>query len=56
MKKPRPTSSQTNSTDTALISVWVPRELIRQLDTAAKSQDLDRSKLIRKALRHALRP
>lgn len=54
MKKPRSSPHQTNSQETALISVWVPKSLIRELDAAAKNQDLDRSKVIRKALRQSL--
>lgn len=46
----------TNSKDTTLIAVWMPTALARQLDAAAKSQDLDRSKLIRRVLRQTLIP
>ena len=54
MKKQQTNTPPTNSPETALISVWVPKSLIRELDAAAKSQDLDRSKVIRKALRQSL--
>jgi metal-responsive CopG/Arc/MetJ family transcriptional regulator len=54
MKPPRKNS--TNSKYTTLVAVWMPTELVRQMDAAAKQQDLDRSKLLRKALRQAIRP
>ena len=55
MKKHRPPNSQpTNSSETALISVWVPKSLIQELDSLAKRLDLDRSKVVRKALRQTI--
>lgn len=53
MKQPK--RNKTNSPDTTMIAVWVPKELARKLDAEAKAQDLDRSKLIRRALRQSLR-
>lgn len=52
MKKAPPKHPPTE--ETTMLSVWVPKALIRELDAAAKSQDLDRSKVVRKALRQAL--
>lgn len=46
----------TNSKATTLVAVWMPTELVRELDAAAKREDLDRSKILRKALRQAIRP
>lgn len=37
-----------------LVGVLLPPELVAALDAEAKSKDLDRSKVIRKALRNAL--
>lgn len=53
MKKHR-TKTKTNSPETALISVWVPAEVARQLEATAKASDLTKSQLIRKALRKEL--
>lgn len=52
MKKPKP--NKTNNPGTTMIAVWVPVEMARKLDSAAKAQDLDRSKLIRRAIRETL--
>jgi len=48
-------SKKTNSKSTTLVAVWMPNELVREMDAAAKREDLDRSKLLRKALRQNLR-
>ena len=53
MKRPKKTS-RTNSEDTALIAVWMPVEMVRKIDQIAKARDLDRSKLIRRAIRTEL--
>ena len=45
------TKKQTNSQDTTLVSVWVPRDLERALKAEAKRRDLTKSQLIREALR-----
>ena len=37
-----------------MISVWVPKTLVRELDEFARTRDLDRSKVIRRAIRQAL--
>jgi len=36
-----------------LVAVWLPNELCKRLDELVRSQDTDRSKLIRKAIRQA---
>jgi metal-responsive CopG/Arc/MetJ family transcriptional regulator len=36
-----------------LVAVWVPNELVDQLDKLAKEKDSDRSKIIRHAIRKA---
>ena len=37
-----------------MLSVWVPLSMIQSLDAAAKQQDTDRSKLVRRAIRTTL--
>lgn len=37
-----------------LIGVWVPREWLPKLDAIIREEDLDRSKLVRRALRQFL--
>lgn len=51
MKKPR---KKTNSADTTLVAVWMPMDMAARLNAEAKARDLDRSKLIRQAIRHEL--
>lgn len=46
-------TKRTNQTAT-LVGVWVSTELLARLDRAAESQDLDRSKLIRRVLKEKL--
>ena len=46
---------RTNGPGMTLVAVWIPNELVRAMDAAAKRDDLDRSKLLRKALRETLR-
>lgn len=53
MKSHKP--KKTNSRVTTLVAVWMPNELVREMDAAAKREDTDRSKLMRKALRASLR-
>lgn len=53
MKK-QSTKPPTNSADTKLIGIWVPKSLLRQLDAVVKKQDSDRSKVVRESLRTAL--
>jgi len=38
----------------ALVAVWVPTNILEQLDRLAAEQDTDRSKLIRRAIRSNL--
>lgn len=46
---------QTKRTNKAsvLVAVWVPTELVDQLDRLAREKDSDRSKIIRSAIRKA---
>jgi len=53
MKEPK-RKPKTNRPDTTMIALWVPVDLAKQLDAAAKARDLDRSKLIRRAIRETL--
>jgi len=46
---------KTNSKATTLVAVWMPVDLVREMDAAAKREDSDRSKILRKALRQAIR-
>jgi len=39
---------------TGLVAVWIPTETIARLDVAVRMLDLDRSKVIRRALREHL--
>ena len=41
-------------TGSTLISVWFPKELVAKIDRLVSEEDLDRSKVIRRALRHKL--
>ena len=52
--KTRPTR-KTNSKTTTLVAVWMPVELVLEMDAAAQREDSDRSKILRKALRHSIR-
>lgn len=52
MKKPNQKNAKPSAT---LVGVLLPPELIAALDAEAKARDLDRSKVIRRALRQVLR-
>lgn len=47
-------TKRTKETST-LVAVWVPTELVVQLDRLARERDSDRSKIIRGAIRLATR-
>lgn len=56
MNKPMSTRQTKRTKQTAtLVAVWVPNELLTQLDAAAVARDSDRSKVIRHAIRNNLR-
>jgi metal-responsive CopG/Arc/MetJ family transcriptional regulator len=38
-----------------LVSVWMPIEMLQLVDSVVRTEDSDRSKVIRRALRHKLR-
>lgn len=42
--------------DSKIVAIWLPEELAAALDLAVRSEDSDRSKIIRKALRRHLAP
>ena len=46
-------TKRTNEAAT-MIGVWVPTDLLTQLDAAVRENDSDRSKLIRKAVKQLL--
>jgi metal-responsive CopG/Arc/MetJ family transcriptional regulator len=37
-----------------MVTVWVPHELVTAMDLVIQTQDIDRSKLIRQAIRKVL--
>jgi metal-responsive CopG/Arc/MetJ family transcriptional regulator len=54
MSKPpptRPARGAINKAQATFVAAWIPNEIVSELDAAVLSQDTDRSKLIRKALR-----
>lgn len=53
MSKPMSTRQTKRTKKTAtLVAVWVPNDLLSQLDATAIARDSDRSKVIRHALRN----
>jgi metal-responsive CopG/Arc/MetJ family transcriptional regulator len=47
-------NAATTKVNSRLITVWMPHDLIPLLDDAARREDLDRSKFIRRSIRHAI--
>jgi metal-responsive CopG/Arc/MetJ family transcriptional regulator len=43
-----------NKTESRLVNVWVPREMLPLIDLAVRTEDSDRSKFIRRAIRDKL--
>ena len=53
----KPMSNRRNkrtNKDSTLVAVWVPTDLLALVDKVAETQDTDRSKLIRRAIRSSL--
>lgn len=40
--------------EVVMLSVWVPSDMFVRIDEVARAQDLDRSKLVRRAIRQQL--
>lgn len=49
----RPRGAVTHATS-AVVSVWLPKEMLAQIDSVVAAQDTDRSKFLRRAIRNAL--
>ena len=43
-----------SSENSEMLAAWVPRELVKQLDSAVRMLDTDRSKFLRSAIREHL--
>lgn len=47
----KPPIKRTNNESTTLLSVWLPKDLARELGLAAKRKDLTKSQVVRKAIK-----
>jgi metal-responsive CopG/Arc/MetJ family transcriptional regulator len=45
------TRGAVNKAQATFVAAWIPNEIVSAMDAAVRSQDTDRSKLIRTALR-----
>lgn len=58
MKKPTTTRKQNRGavshSNAVNVSIWLPKDMLAQIDNAVATLDTDRSKFLRRAIRNAL--
>lgn len=50
----RPPRGAIEKSGCTFLAAWVPNDIIAEIDATVRAEDTDRSKFIRKALRHYL--